>query len=135
MGKRKQPKGFSRSPKEWEQSIAGHLGKIIDKMTVTDIFNILVFGSTAFVTYEGLEAASKELPYWDFLQYLAPFSPFLYQWKAVQTGAKNLRFEHKVALSLMSGYGSIKLLQGLTSTMKQEDQPEKPWWMSILPLG
>jgi len=36
------PKGFKRSQKEWEASIAEHVGKFFDKMTIHDILRVLL---------------------------------------------------------------------------------------------
>lgn len=38
--KRKPRKGFSRSKKEWEETIASHIGKAIDRFTIDDFLTI-----------------------------------------------------------------------------------------------
>jgi len=45
-------KGFKRSQKEWEVSIAEHVGKFFDKMTMEDIVKLAMFGSTTVVLKE-----------------------------------------------------------------------------------
>lgn len=49
--KKKVPrKGFKRTEKEWEKSIAGHLGKMVDRLTVDDVLTVAcaILGYHAF---------------------------------------------------------------------------------------
>jgi len=55
MAKKKR-KGFSRSQKQWEESIARHIGKFIDNLTAKDIETLLTYGIAA---YAGHQAASN----------------------------------------------------------------------------
>lgn len=55
--KRKPRKGFTRSQKEWEKSIATHIGKVIDNLKGEDIINLTAAGICAFAGYR----AAKEL--------------------------------------------------------------------------
>lgn len=54
---RKKRKGFTRSQKEWEESIATHLGKFIDKLTPQQLIDFLAYGIAA---YYGQEAVRKQ---------------------------------------------------------------------------
>lgn len=52
-GKQKKPnKGFERTNKEWEQSIAGHIGKFIDGLRVPDVIELILYGGLAYLGYE-----------------------------------------------------------------------------------
>lgn len=111
MAKKKR-KGFSRSAKEWEESIAGHLGKFIDKLTLTDIMNIAAFASTSYLSYTAIKKIEKaEFPAW--LNALAFLSPVGYIWKTLleisSTGAQMMSEEQKIATSLLAGYTALKL--------------------------
>lgn len=37
-------KGFNRSQKEWEESISGHIGKLIDRISVDDVMKATALG-------------------------------------------------------------------------------------------
>lgn len=50
--KGKPRKGFSRSQKDWEKSIAGHIGKFIDRMTVKDVEELFLNVGLAIVGVE-----------------------------------------------------------------------------------
>ena len=54
LGK-KPRKGFTRSKKEWEESIAGHAGKIVDRLTFDDFLAIAIgaVGGLATGSWEG----------------------------------------------------------------------------------
>lgn len=53
MVKRKKPrKGFKRSRKEWEKSIAGHIGKFIDRLSAEDVTKLAMFGVSTYVLKE-----------------------------------------------------------------------------------
>jgi len=54
---RKPRKGFTRSKKQWEESIAGHIGKFIDNMKGDDLLNLFAAGVCAFGGY----SAAKRL--------------------------------------------------------------------------
>ena len=43
MAKKPPNKGFKRSEKEWEESIAGHIGKFVDKLTLDEITRVSLF--------------------------------------------------------------------------------------------
>lgn len=104
----KKRKGFTRSQKQWEESIATHIGKLIDKVTPTDILNFVMFGTTAWYTYQGIEAVVKaEFPEW--LKYLSPLSPFLYQLVIPAELADIMTTEQKLAISIMAGYSALKI--------------------------
>lgn len=57
VAKRKPRKGFTRSQKEWEETIAKHIGKVIDNLRGEDIINLTCAGICAFAGYRG----AKEL--------------------------------------------------------------------------
>jgi len=64
------PKGFKRSQKEWEASIAEHVGKFFDKMTIHDILRVLLDASLFVV---GCDIAARENwnnPLWGGIQNL-----------------------------------------------------------------
>jgi len=50
---KKPNKGFTRTQREWEESIAGHIGRFLDRLTGEDLQNILI---TAGITYMGWKA-------------------------------------------------------------------------------
>lgn len=54
--KRKPRKGFTRKAKDWEESIATHIGKIIDNLKAEDILNLVTAVS---VSYFGYDAAKR----------------------------------------------------------------------------
>jgi len=56
---KKQRNGFNRSQKEWEESIATHIGKFIDKLTLKDVTEAALMGGLAYLSYEefGLKGA------------------------------------------------------------------------------
>ena len=58
MAKKKKPgrKGFTRSAKEWEKSIATHIGHLIDNLKGEDILNLIAAG---ICSYAGYVAAKK----------------------------------------------------------------------------
>jgi len=52
MVKKKKPrKGFNRSAKEWEKSIATHIGKVIDNLKAEDILNLTAASISALAGY------------------------------------------------------------------------------------
>jgi len=57
--KRKPKKGFSRSQKAWEESIAAHIGKFIDKLTLKDVTEAGLMIGLAYAGYQefGLQGA------------------------------------------------------------------------------
>lgn len=57
VSKRRKRKGFSRTAKEWEESFATHVGKIIDNLKAEDILNLVASGISAYGGY----AAAKRL--------------------------------------------------------------------------
>jgi len=52
VAKRKPRKGFTRSNKEWDESIAEHIGKFIDRMTVKDVEELLLNAGLAYAGYQ-----------------------------------------------------------------------------------
>jgi len=54
---KKRRQGFNRSKKEWEQSIARHIGKFIDNLKGDDILNLCAAGICAYGSF----MAAKEL--------------------------------------------------------------------------
>lgn len=52
---RKARKGFTRSAKEWEKSIATHIGKFIDKLTSKQIMELITNGIVAYAGYKAVE--------------------------------------------------------------------------------
>lgn len=54
--KKKPRKGFSRSQKEWEESVARHIGKFIDNLKGEDLLNLISAGICA---YAGFNAAKQ----------------------------------------------------------------------------
>lgn len=62
MVKRKRRnKGFKRSKKEWEESIAGHMGKFVDRLSAEDIVKLAMFGTSTYVLKE------LKLIHWEYL--------------------------------------------------------------------
>lgn len=57
--KKKPRKGFTRSKKEWEETIAEHIGKFIDKLTLKDVTEAALMGGLAYLGYKefGLDGA------------------------------------------------------------------------------
>jgi len=53
---KKKRKGFSRSKKQWEESIARHIGKFIDNLKGEDLLNLISAGICA---YAGFNAAKQ----------------------------------------------------------------------------
>lgn len=50
---RKKPrKGFTRSTKAWEESIATHIGHIIDNSSIDDIFNVAIYSLCGYFGYK-----------------------------------------------------------------------------------
>ena len=52
LPKKKARKGFTRSKKEWEKSIAGHIGKLVDKLTAKDLIDISLNVGLAYAGYQ-----------------------------------------------------------------------------------
>jgi len=109
---KKKRKGLSRSQKQWEESIAAHIGKFIDKLTLTDVMNIAVFGASSYVAYTSIKDIEKaKFPMW--LNALSIISPVGFIWKGLleisSVGAQMMTEEQKIATSLMAGYAALKL--------------------------
>ena len=109
---RKAKKGFSRSKKEWEESISRHIGNFIDKLSMTDVFNLMTFGASAYLSYTTIKAIEKaEYPMW--LNALSIISPVGFIWRGLleisTIGAKAMSEEQKIATSLLAGYAVMKL--------------------------
>ena len=103
-------KGFTRTKKQWENSFADHVGKFIDRLTFTDFLNIVAFSGGAYATYQGITKAaevSEAIPDW--LKWISPLSPFLYQLVIPTQIAADLSEVDKVVLALLGGYSTVKL--------------------------
>lgn len=59
--KNKPRKGFNRSQKEWEESIATHIGKIIDNLKGEDIINLAGAGISAYAGFRAGQVAGADL--------------------------------------------------------------------------
>jgi len=103
-------RGFKRTQKQWENSFADHVGKFIDRLTFTDVLNIIAFSGGAYATYQGITKAaevSEAIPDW--LKFISPLSPFLYQLVIPAEVAANMTEVDKVVLALLGGYSTVKL--------------------------
>lgn len=59
--KAKKPrKGFTRSQKEWEESIATHIGKVIDNLKAEDVLNLVGAGISAFAGYSAAKTLGAD---------------------------------------------------------------------------
>ena len=108
--KSKHGEGFTRTKKQWENSFSDHLGKFIDRLTFTDVLNIVAFSGGAYATYQGITKAaeiSEAIPDW--LKIISPLSPFLYQIVIPTEIAKSINEVDKIVLSLLGGYSTVKL--------------------------
>jgi hypothetical protein len=104
-------KGFKRTKKQWENSIADHVGKFVDRLTMTDVLNGLVFAAGTYGTYKGicgLAEVSGAIPDWIKWIY-GPASPFLYQLIGGSEAAKSLSELDRVILAVIGGYSMVKL--------------------------
>jgi len=109
--KSKHGEGFTRTKKQWEASFADHVGKFIDRLTFTDVLNIIAFSGGAYATYQGITKAaevSEAIPDW--LKWISPLSPFLYQLVIPTQIAADLSEVDKVVLALLGGYSTVKLV-------------------------
>ena len=122
--KSKHGKGFTRTKKQWENSFADHLGKFVDRLTFTDILNIFAFTSGAYATYWGITKAaevSEMIPDW--LRYIAPLSPFLYQITIPSDVAQKMTEMDKIVLALIGGYSTVKLAPVVVHAISAELVP------------
>lgn len=102
--------GFTRTKKQWENSFSDHVGKFIDRLTFTDVLNIVAFSGGAYATYQGITKAaevSAAIPDW--LKWISPLSPFLYQLVIPTQIAADLSEVDKIVLALLGGYSTVKL--------------------------
>jgi len=53
--KRKPRKGFTRSRKEWEESLATHIGKVVDNLSGKDLADLALVGGLAYLGYYHLK--------------------------------------------------------------------------------
>jgi len=53
--KKKPRKGFTRTKKEWEESVAAHIGKIVDNLSGKDIAELALMGGLAYLGYSHLK--------------------------------------------------------------------------------
>ena len=98
-------RGFQRSPKQWENSIADHVGKFVDRLTFTDVLNMMAFAGGAYATYYGITKAaevSEGIPDW--FKILSPLSPLAYQLVIPTEVAANMTELDKIILALLGGY-------------------------------
>jgi len=107
MGK-KPRKGFSRSKKEWKESIAGHIGKAIDRV---DPIKATAFVGGAYIiykvldnpkiinSYENIQLAGSPLLF--ALKHLGLFDPF-----RAKEEVLDIEFgqTEKIAVSLIASY-------------------------------
>ena len=103
-------RGFQRSPKQWENSIADHVGKFVDRLTFTDVLNMMAFAGGAYATYYGITKAaevSEGIPDW--FKILSPLSPLAYQLVIPTEVAANMTEIDKIVLALLGGYSTVKL--------------------------
>ena len=103
-------RGFKRTQKQWENSFSDHLGKFIDRLTFTDVLNIIAFSGGAYATYQGITKAaevSEAIPDW--LKIISPLSPFLYQIVVPTEVAANMTEVDKIVLALLGGYSTVRL--------------------------
>ena len=103
-------RGFKRTQKQWENSFSDHLGKFVDRLTFTDVLNIIAFSGGTYATYQGITKAaevSEAIPDW--LKIISPLSPFLYQIVIPTEVAANMTEVDKVVLALLGGYSTVKL--------------------------
>ena len=109
--KSKHGEGFRRTKKQWEASAADHIGKFIDRLTFTDVLNVIAFSGGAYATYKGIEGLAgiaEATPDW--LQWAGTLvSPFLMQLFIPAEVAKNLNEVDKIVLALLGGYSTVKL--------------------------
>lgn len=114
--RKKKPKGshghgFKRTSDEWQNSFADHIGKFVDRLTATDLMNMAIFGAGSYVTWRALEtgeAISEATPAW--IKIFSVTSPILYQVLAPAEVAANMTTLDKVIVSLIGGYGMVKLV-------------------------
>ena len=117
-------RGFKRTKKQWESSAATHIGKFIDRMTTSDVLNLIVFGAGAYATYKGIEAAAEVtqiIPDW--LKWLSPLSPFFYQIVIPTEVAAKMSETDKIVASIIGGYSMVKLAPLVVQTIGQAIVP------------
>jgi len=62
MAKKKKPrKGFTRSSKEWEESIATHIGHLIDNLKGEDLLNLIAGAGCAYAGYNAAVIAGADI--------------------------------------------------------------------------
>jgi hypothetical protein len=109
-GRKKQREPFWKKWGAESKHVTDHLGRFIDRLTATDVLNLIAFGAGSFATYYGIEKAadvSKAIPDW--LKIISPLSPFLYQITIPTEVAKNMNETDKIILALLGGYSTVKL--------------------------
>ena len=120
MGRKKARKGFKRSAKQWEESIATHIGKFIDRLTVNDILNVLAFGSASFAAYMGIEAIEKVADSVDLSALLLTLSPALTPFVPYILFKKadgKISPAGKIIPSILAGYAVVKLGPSVIQTV------------------
>jgi hypothetical protein len=111
MGRKKQ----TREPfwKRWgpeSKHITDHVGRFVDRLTMSDLLNVIAFSAGAYATYFGVTKAaelSSKIPDW--LKIISSLSPFLYQIVIPSEVAKNMSETDKLVLALLGGYSTVKL--------------------------
>ena len=114
--KKKKPKskhgeGFKRTQKQWENSASDHIGKFIDRMTTSDVLNLVVFGAGAYSTYRGIQKAAElaeNIPDW--FKWLSGLSPFFYQLVIPAEIARQMSETDRIVASIIGGYSMVKLV-------------------------
>lgn len=99
--------------KSLKQSARAHIGKFIDRMTVSDVLNLLAFAAASYTSYVGVKTYEAiEPPSWldPFLRIAAPLSPLLYQFYGTRQAVREAPESVKIALSLLAGYSVVKLV-------------------------
>lgn len=109
---KKEKKPFWKKQGPEMQRIYDHLGRFIDRLSLTDVMNLAAFGASSYMAYTAIKEIEKaEYPLW--VEALAVVSPVGYIWKNLlqlsTTGAKMLTEEQKIAAAFMAGYATLKL--------------------------
>lgn len=117
---KKPRKGFKRSAKEWEETIAAHIRKFIDRLSVNDILNLLAFGSATYAAYMGIEAIEKVSESVDLSALLLTLSPALTPFVPYILYKKvdgKISTAEKIIPSILAGYAVIKLGPSIIQTL------------------
>jgi len=113
-------RGFKRTQKQWENSFSDHLGKFIDRLTFTDVLNIAAFSATAITTYRTVSFLAEQEwkpEWWQTALGLAVFPMGMLAGALSVEGAKSMDEMDKIAVSILAGYGTIKLAPMVTQLL------------------